>query len=285
MFDIIEVFNITPEVFSNTYKSNVIQIPLFNLHQCSTTCNQECMNNNKFMKQTFNIFRYRPYDENYLFDPDIIVIPDRTFKICVRFPLTYYTRVTIDSNNDRGCTLGELLWIIRKVYIAIYKREEESANSHTHYIDEKCRHCHDDSIGGYLERIKATNDETSTTITSEICSICHSDLEGEHVLTECSHVFHGECLNVWLKRKRTCPLCRQDLMECKECNNTGIVQVAHQWKVIPREYRRKLFFNFRNNTDGVYGIHSYDIDQLYLHNLSYCPEQKMLELGVQGIVI
>lgn len=283
MFDIIGEFNITPDMFNDTNKQHVVQIPLFNLHQCSTgICHGECINNNKFMKQTFNIFRYRPYDENYLFDPDIIVIPDRVFKIIIGFPLTYSTTITINSDNDRGCTLGELIWIIRKIYIEIYRREEESANFHTHYIDEKCSECQDDSIEGYLTRIKTSNNSLST---AEICSICHSDLESEHVLTECSHLFHGECLHVWLKRKRTCPLCRQTLMECHQCNNTGIIHVAHEWKVIPREYRKKIMFNFRNHTDGIYGIHSYDIDQLYLHGITYCPEQKLVQLRVQGIVI
>ncbi|EPS69499.1 hypothetical protein M569_05267, partial [Genlisea aurea] len=43
------------------------------------------------------------------------------------------------------------------------------------------------------------------------CSICLQDLEeGEdaRLLPRCQHVFHMECIDVWVSRRETCPICR-----------------------------------------------------------------------------
>ena len=46
-----------------------------------------------------------------------------------------------------------------------------------------------------------------------ICSICLDDidLEIERIFTmlrKCKHVYHTECINVWMESKETCPLCK-----------------------------------------------------------------------------
>ncbi|TRY72584.1 hypothetical protein TCAL_17157 [Tigriopus californicus] len=44
------------------------------------------------------------------------------------------------------------------------------------------------------------------------CSICFDPLSsGKHKLTmlDCYHEFHTDCLNQWLKKSRTCPICRK----------------------------------------------------------------------------
>ncbi|XP_048527783.1 E3 ubiquitin-protein ligase ATL6-like, partial [Triticum urartu] len=46
------------------------------------------------------------------------------------------------------------------------------------------------------------------------CSVCLEDLRaGETVrrLPACRHVFHVECIDMWLHSRRSCPLCRCDL--------------------------------------------------------------------------
>jgi len=47
------------------------------------------------------------------------------------------------------------------------------------------------------------------------CSICTFDLaQGEHVIElHCQHLFHSECLETWLLKQPTCPLCRCEALD------------------------------------------------------------------------
>ena len=47
----------------------------------------------------------------------------------------------------------------------------------------------------------------------EECTICIEPyLEGDHIrMLPCSHVFHESCIIEWLRRSRTCPICRRPL--------------------------------------------------------------------------
>ena len=51
----------------------------------------------------------------------------------------------------------------------------------------------------------------------DICHICLDEYTNdtgsveEKTITECSHTFHSRCLGVWVKRSRSCPLCRTEL--------------------------------------------------------------------------
>lgn len=46
------------------------------------------------------------------------------------------------------------------------------------------------------------------------CAICLTEFHDDSVLrllTVCYHVFHQECVDLWLESHRTCPVCRRDL--------------------------------------------------------------------------
>ncbi|CAA0829353.1 RING-H2 finger protein ATL29 [Striga hermonthica] len=46
------------------------------------------------------------------------------------------------------------------------------------------------------------------------CAICLVEFQGDDILrllTTCYHVFHEECVDLWLGGHRTCPVCRQNL--------------------------------------------------------------------------
>ncbi|KAG0263142.1 hypothetical protein BG011_009244 [Mortierella polycephala] len=53
-----------------------------------------------------------------------------------------------------------------------------------------------------------------------MCSIClceYEDLDTLRLLP-CSHDFHKDCVDEWLRLKRTCPLCKQDISQFKPGN-------------------------------------------------------------------
>lgn len=48
--------------------------------------------------------------------------------------------------------------------------------------------------------------------TEENCAICQSDLGNRAKrLPTCEHCYHGECIDQWLKKKRTCPVCLAEI--------------------------------------------------------------------------
>ena len=44
-----------------------------------------------------------------------------------------------------------------------------------------------------------------------ICPICLDSIEDQSVITSCKHVFHEECLSMWIIDHHTCPYCRSEL--------------------------------------------------------------------------
>ncbi|CAL4888753.1 unnamed protein product [Urochloa decumbens] len=57
--------------------------------------------------------------------------------------------------------------------------------------------------------------ESGAAAGGEQCPVCLEDMEaGEMVrqLPACKHLFHVECIDMWLQSHRTCPLCRCNIM-------------------------------------------------------------------------
>lgn len=46
------------------------------------------------------------------------------------------------------------------------------------------------------------------------CSICLVEMvtNDDHRAIPCAHIFHLECLDVWLQQKKTCPVCRGEVI-------------------------------------------------------------------------
>ncbi|VFQ69929.1 unnamed protein product [Cuscuta campestris] len=57
----------------------------------------------------------------------------------------------------------------------------------------------------------------------EICAVCLAELAGGEGIIRmepcCSHVFHKDCIFVWLMKNQTCPLCRRVVVVVGNNNN------------------------------------------------------------------
>lgn len=51
------------------------------------------------------------------------------------------------------------------------------------------------------------------------CSICFDNLSDTCIVLNCDHKFHRRCLNQWLSRHNTCPMCRTRVIERETSNN------------------------------------------------------------------
>lgn len=57
----------------------------------------------------------------------------------------------------------------------------------------------------------------------EICSICHEKLDSDTTKTNCNHIYHKNCLDIWLKNNNSCPLCRNSLSTSKIKHKTQTI--------------------------------------------------------------
>ncbi|KAK1297366.1 RING-H2 finger protein ATL5 [Acorus calamus] len=61
------------------------------------------------------------------------------------------------------------------------------------------------------------------------CSICLDEYEEKElvrVLPECGHYFHLPCIDVWLQKQSTCPICRLSLHDLFESKNFTPPQIG-----------------------------------------------------------
>ena len=48
----------------------------------------------------------------------------------------------------------------------------------------------------------------------ELCIICYDEYNPDdkiQLITSCKHIFHLNCFNNWLRKKRKCPLCKTNI--------------------------------------------------------------------------
>lgn len=67
--------------------------------------------------------------------------------------------------------------------------------------------------------------QVATRSLADACSVCLSQIEkGETVsITKCMHFFHHKCLEPWIKKKHSCPVCRTILtgLESRSTNHAN----------------------------------------------------------------
>lgn len=240
-----------------------------------------CKNYNKLTRTTVDIESYnfsKPYGAiGKLYYPELVVIPDTSFDVMIKFPLTHPSRVNV--NVSKPVSLRVLLNIIKQIYIRIYDEEEKTAAATDFTLNVSCE-CASDSSATILESYE------SITELKDDCSICYYPFESsETIELNCKHLFHKQCLKQWIDRGRgvSCPLCRATLNSCERCNNTKIITTVSQYVVLPVHLRTTVF-SLRNHTNGTYGIHSFDLDKLQITKMRYNSKKKVLKLSVDSSI-
>ncbi len=83
------------------------------------------------------------------------------------------------------------------------------------------------------------------------CTICQSDLQEKDLvrsISKCNHLFHSECLENWLHRNPSCPLCRIELADTREIIReqiiANILRVLHEEIERLRNDQRRRFLSF-----------------------------------------
>ncbi|XP_029955324.1 E3 ubiquitin-protein ligase RNF128-like [Salarias fasciatus] len=63
-----------------------------------------------------------------------------------------------------------------------------------------------------LRTLKRSDEETSSD--THMCAVCIESYKEGDVVTvlTCNHIFHKDCIEPWLLDKRTCPMCKCDIM-------------------------------------------------------------------------
>ena len=295
---------------------NKWKIPLFCYHKCSEDCNTfiiknsnssdseddnyilidnpdykdgKCSYNNKIKKTYIQLSVFDINNPNGhkgpLYNSEEKVIFDNSFIIFIYYPLSHVLEVTITTPSSNGFTLKELLYSISTLYKFIYSEEERTAIPQVYPLKKVCSSCGNKNLSEYI--IETDNKK----YLEDDCCICFSKYEdltneldieikekNKIVKLKCNHNFHNDCIRKWLNKSFTCPICRSNIFECKKCDGSGIISYNFTGIVIPPELRGDILN--RNETFGIFGIHSYDLEDLIIENMYYDNVKKQLTMNI-----
>ena len=80
------------------------------------------------------------------------------------------------------------------------------------------------------------------------CVICLKDLDmDDGVLTPCNHRYHSECFFKWIFKKRTCPLCRKELIAQPDAEESSFLYELRR----QIDWESSLYNTLRNNVDTL----------------------------------
>lgn len=71
-------------------------------------------------------------------------------------------------------------------------------------------------INSQLCKFEKIKDNDELLKSNECCNICCANYtigEYKRTIPNCKHVFHKKCIDKWLKKNSTCPMCRDNLIK------------------------------------------------------------------------
>ena len=97
---------------------------------------------------------------------------------------------------------GTLDFHSENAFERVLRESLEESNNHLNRTDEII----DFPIIKYVDLEDKSNYDTE-------CTICLDEFENESniSLTECRHIFHTDCIKEWVRYKKECPVCRNEI--------------------------------------------------------------------------
>lgn len=204
----------------------------------------------------------------YLLFSEQIVIPEQDIFVLIHFPIDHPIKIKINSSNELGFTLSDILDKIKNLYKWLYEEEERTTRDQEFLINIACE-C------SFVEKKCIYQKEHTTS--QECCSICLEKINDEHAYLVCKHAFHILCIEKWIQEGgSTCPLCRSLLIEnCNKCNGEKWVKFYYKGKVLPR------YLNIRRpKTYGRFGIGEFNFEDLVINDMTYNRQSRLLSLNI-----
>lgn len=261
---------------------NYWKIPLYCYHECSSLClimsSNSCPSKGKLYPTYIDIGTFCMEQPTGLFGrlyyPELEVIPDLEYFIEITFPMTCPTIVRVQK--QQSTTLVELIQTIVGIYKSIYRHEEYTSTPTTFTIEQECV-CASIDLKTFTSSKRVDSHSFQ-----EDCSICYNPNDEHVIRLDCNHEFHESCIHHWIEKGNgtSCPFCRQRILTCSECNNRGTITSVQEHIVLPPHLRPP--FSGRNFTNGEYGIHTYDVEDLRITSMFYNRQQRTLQLNVSG---
>ncbi|CAD8106050.1 unnamed protein product [Paramecium primaurelia] len=98
--------------------------------------------------------------------------------------------------------------------IKLYQNDHLEICPGNFWIEVKCPYCSSPILKAYLkEHITQCNiyiEQQQREIKGiKNCSICLEDILEKRADLKCSHSFHQECIENWLKQRQKCPICKR----------------------------------------------------------------------------
>jgi len=205
------------------YSTNDVIVNISNILAPITECINETYIKDNMMKH-INSFDCEELTQNFIFGISLITIYLIFNIICIGTSYrTYHYRIILQRNLDEMRQRIEL----RQRMVDVLYRSHYGMN--TDEIDDEIRRrmtdiLHSSQLGMnviYNETIEEVIEEVREEIeiksailkklSGESCSICLETISEEIFCIGCKHEFHNECLELWLRRSNTCPLCRNEI--------------------------------------------------------------------------
>ena len=99
----------------------------------------------------------------------------------------------------------------------------------------------------------------------DFCVICLEDIDQNVRFLRCSHSFHSDCINKWIKEKKECPICRVSIEEKTE-----------HIPVLPS------YTNYRSNFETILATGIFALSTMIakhpMHDIKYSPYTNLIEI-------